>query len=276
MAKKIKQNTVKKDSPNGLETLIYSPSGVHTGDSFQIATTSLLDYLIQSYGTCTLAELGYLHMNYVSYVDNKVDFKICFLAELASPYNADRRGMVINPNFHIFENFMCVGDVRRSCTVETMTVPEYDIIMNENGHEEIVINSDKKHGYAVEVLVFHANIPLTVGALNGLNVMDPNFSVRYQTATVDLGKEEESIVNSGDYDAEMPVYILVRYDPKASGFDPSRSVEYLLKEAEYRDRIDEEIDNVRKDKDGTRKKEKKKFKKNMNALSNKPKEKGGF
>lgn len=211
----------------------YSPVG--SGNEFQKKITQLMSEVIEARGDTTLAEMGYLHMNMVSYVENRVELKVYFAPELATITTGAFNGAPVvkpNPALNVFKDYLFVGSLEQAIGFDTMAVPKYKIKENEYGRRYINI----KDGCTMEdseVLVLYCNLPIALAATNRIPLSDPNYDVTYQTVGAAGGKHpERKVIISVGSKQEFPVRIEATYTARGERYyDPADAVPYLIARA---------------------------------------------
>ena len=177
-------NEVYNVSNGMVVTKTYQPAGID--HNLQSAITGLMHSIAVMNSEVTLAEMGYLNMNMVSFVEDHVEVKLYFIPNLATVTERAPNGKPIshpNPKLNIFKDYMFVGDLEKAISFDTITVPKYNIDIDELGKPAIKIKSGKKTEEDQEVLVLHCNLAVVLAAINNVDMMDPNFNVSFETVT---------------------------------------------------------------------------------------------
>lgn len=230
----------KKNAENvgSIETVTYGPIGIST--KLQREITQLMHELVKLDGRVTLAELGYLHMNTITFVEDHVEVKVYFhpkLATTAKPQFNGRAKYVPNEYLNIFKDYMFVGDLADCVGYDTITVPKYKIYQDKLGRPALSIHNTKKTEDDEEVLVLKCNLALIVAAINGVDLSDPNFTVKYETvASAKKSKKSDDGESSGNIVAtvggnrkEFPISVTTTFSMPYTGYDPDQAVPYLMK-----------------------------------------------
>lgn len=217
---------------NASGTMVKQYDPIGRSKQLQEEITNLLHNIIMNNGKFTLAEIGYLHMNTVTFVRDHAEVKIYFLPELSTTKTREFGAVKVQPSpmLKVFQNYLFVGDNLDAVTsFENVTVPKYSIVNDDLGRPAIHIKDGKKHEDDVEVLVLHCNFALTMAALNGVNLTDPNFAVDYETIAGST-KGSEVVMSIGS-EKEFPIMINVRFSPNPTGYDPDQAIPFLLAKA---------------------------------------------
>ena len=231
-------NTLTKTSMNDqgtiINTTIFPPIGV--SHDLQEAITSLMHRLVMEDGTTTLAELGYLHMNSICFVNGGIEAKVYFAPELALESTtgfANYTKMVPNKKLNMFQNYLFVGNLEQAISYDTITTPKYTIEKDDADRPAIYLRN-KKTTEDKEVLVLHCNADMLLAAILDINMADPNFKIQYET----IGKGDKNnaagqIMITAGTKQEFPVRITVTStmktpDSDVAGYDPEMAVYNLL------------------------------------------------
>lgn len=215
---------------------VFDPIGVN--HELQQAITNLLHRLaMNSDPKFTLAQLGYLHMNSVCFVNDEVQAKIYFAPELAIVQTPGFGGRLVNkpsPLFAAFQNWLFVGSVEGAIEYDTATVPKYNIIIDDSRTASIYLAHNKKVFEDHEVVVLRCNPMILMAAICDINPADPSFTVTYET----IGKSDKDkdnptgaqIMISSGVNKEFPVRITVTNSSGngTTGYDPDMAVPCLL------------------------------------------------
>ena len=226
------------DSP--VRTRMFDPIGVN--HELQQGITKLLHQLAMTADPkFTLAQLGYLHMNSVCFVNGEIQAKLFFAPELAIvqvPGFGGRLTNSPNPLFDTFQNWLYVGPAKGAIEYDTTTVPKYSIETDDLGKPSISLTKGKKVFEDHEVVVLRCNPMMLMAALCDINMSDPSFKVEYET----IGKSDKDkdnptgaqIMISAGVNKEFPVRIKVTssYDEVYTGFDPEMPIPCLLNAAQ--------------------------------------------
>ena len=196
--------------------------------------TQLLDELVRKTAKYTLAELGYLHMSTVSYVDDHVDVKVYFDAKLASVEqalpNGKRSYVPTNKLDECFQNYLYVGKAVDIASYDEADVPKYRIEEDDLGKPAIVI-SDKKSTDTSVVLVLHCNLDLVISSILDINPFSEGFEINTKTVGKYSSKKSDKhrIIIAAGANPEFPVDVEVTFNPNAiSEYDPELAIPYLV------------------------------------------------
>lgn len=212
---------------------VYEPIGVN--HELQAGVTKLLhDLAIRYTQPFTLAQLGYLHMNSICYVNGEVQAKIYFAPELAITTTTGfggRQVSVPNPKFEAFHNWLFVGSLKGAIEYDTLTVPKYHIDEDSSGQPAISITGGKKVIEDAEVVVLRCNPLCLMAAITGVSMADPNFDVSFETIGKSDKKTGSQIMISAGANQQFPVKVTVAHSTNAEYYDPDLVVPCLLDRA---------------------------------------------
>lgn len=230
-----RSTTTMNDEGHFVDHLVFQPAGCPGGLELKKLVTNLMDRIVKESGKYTLAELGYLHMNLVSYCNGQVQLKVFFAPELATSTvgnAANGNGRIVpHPALNIFNGYMFVGELEKAVTYETMTLPEYYIERDNRDQLAVYIKDGKKKVMEdAEVVVLHCNLILTIAAGLDHNLWDENYKVDIETVGKTKKKDDDVsvMIQAGAYQ-EFPVRVLVNctygYDV---GYNPDDAIPYLV------------------------------------------------
>lgn len=211
-------NDVVKLAPDGAMVRVktWEPAGSPDGNELKRDITKLLDRIVKENSKFTLAEMGYLHMNLISFCNGQVNAKIYFAPELATQtetngVNTDGK-IVPHKALEVFQNYLYVGELKNVVTFESMPVPRYDIERNERDQLAIRIKDGKKINEDGEAVVLNCNLLLLIAAVLDVNPNDPNFDVKVETVGKSKKKDRDMaiMINAGAQQ-EFPVRITAQY-----------------------------------------------------------------
>lgn len=211
-------NDVVKLAPDGAMVRVktWEPAGSPDGNELKRDITKLLDRIVKENSKYTLAEMGYLHMNLISFCNGQVNAKIYFAPELATQtetngVNTDGK-IVPHKALEVFQNYLYVGELKNAVTFESMPVPRYDIERNERDQLAIRIKDGKKINEDGEAVVLNCNLLLLIAAVLDVNPNDPNFDVNVETVGKSKKKDRDMaiMINAGAQQ-EFPVRITAQY-----------------------------------------------------------------
>lgn len=226
--------TIMNEEGKPINRLTYQPAGCPGGHLLKQTITDLMDRIIKKNGKYTLAELGYLHMNLVSYCNGQIQVKVYFAPELATStvgnaVNGNGR-IVPHPALNVFNGYMFVGDLDKAISFETMTIPMYEIERDNRDQLAIRIKDGKKKVQEdAEVVVMHCNLALVLAAAYNVSLWDENFKVEVETVGKTKKKDDDVVVmiNAGAYQ-EFPVRVKFEYSYNAEVYDPDDAIPYLV------------------------------------------------
>lgn len=211
-------NDVVKLAPDGAMVRVktWEPAGSPDGNELKRDITKLLDRIVKENSKFTLAEMGYLHMNLISFCNGQVNAKIYFAPELATQtetngVNTDGK-IVPHKALEVFQNYLYVGELKNAVTFESMPVPRYDVERNERDQLAIRIKDGKKINEDGEAVVLNCNLLLLIAAVLDVNPNDPNFDVKVETVGKSKKKDRDMaiMINAGAQQ-EFPVRITAQY-----------------------------------------------------------------
>lgn len=226
--------TIMNDEGKPISRFTYQPAGCPGGHLLKQTITDLMDRIIKMNGKYTLAELGYLHMNLVSYCNGQVQVKVYFAPELATStvgnaVNGNGR-IVPHPALNVFNGYMFVGDLDKVISFETMTIPMYEIERDNRDQLAVRIKDGKKKVQEdAEVVVMHCNLALVLAAAYNVSLWDENFKVEVETVGKTKKKDDDVVVmiNAGAYQ-EFPVRVKFEYSYDAEVYNPDDAIPYLV------------------------------------------------
>ena len=214
----------------------YEPNG--TDHRLQRRITELLDRIAQEEGKWTLAEMGYLHMNSLTYdrTTGRVNLKVFFDVHYATRPKQDsangRKQVVPVNELNAFEKRLFVGPLMGAVSIEKIMAPKSKMIEDEMGRASIRFKDDAKF-VETTALVLNCNLPITMAALHDINLGDPLFSVKCSTVGKGGSSKEKTIISSGNaHDIPVKVTVtcgqIVGEDGESLGFDPEDCQTFLL------------------------------------------------
>ena len=168
---KMYMNDVVKLAPDGAMVRVktWEPAGSPDGNELKRDITKLLDQIVKENSKFTLAEMGYLHMNLISFCNGQVNAKIYFAPELATQTETNgvnTNGKIVpHKALEVFQNYLYVGELKNAVTFESMPVPRYDIERNERDQLTIRIKDGKKINEDGEAVVLNCNLLLLIAAV---------------------------------------------------------------------------------------------------------------
>ena len=238
---KMYMNDVVKLAPDGAMVRVktWEPAGSPDGNELKRDITKLLDQIVKENSKFTLAEMGYLHMNLISFCNGQVNAKIYFAPELATQTETNgvnTNGKIVpNKALEVFQNYLYVGELKNAVTFESMPVPRYDIERNERDQLTIRIKDGKKINEDGEAVVLNCNLLLLIAAVLDVNPNDPNFDVKVETVGKSKKKDRDMaiMINAGAQQ-EFPVRITAQYtviDNAGTAivpYEPDAAISFLM------------------------------------------------
>lgn len=234
-------NDVVKLAPDGamIRVKTWEPAGSPDGNELKRDITKLLDQIVKENSKFTLAEMGYLHMNLISFCNGQVNAKIYFAPELATQTETNgvnTNGKIVpHKALEVFQNYLYVGELKNAVTFESMPVPRYDIERNERDQLTIRIKDGKKINEDGEAVVLNCNLLLLIAAVLDVNPNDPNFDVKVETVGKSKKKDRDMaiMINAGAQQ-EFPVRITAQYtviDNAGTAivpYEPDAAISFLM------------------------------------------------
>ena len=234
-------NDVVKLAPDGamVSVKIWEPACSTDGNELKRDITKLLDQIVKENSKFTLAEMGYLHMNLISFCNGQVNAKIYFAPELATQTETNgvnTNGKIVpHKALEVFQNYLYVGELKNAVTFESMPVPRYDIERNERDQLTIRIKDGKKINEDGEAVVLNCNLLLLIAAVLDVNPNDPNFDVKVETVGKSKKKDRDMaiMINAGAQQ-EFPVRITAQYtviDNAGTAivpYEPDAAISFLM------------------------------------------------
>ncbi len=234
-------NDVVKLAPDGAMVRVktWEPAGSPDGNELKRDITKLLDQIVKENSKFTLAEMGYLHMNLISFCNGQVNAKIYFAPELATQTETNgvnTNGKIIpHKALEVFQNYLYVGELKNAVTFESMPVPRYDIERDERDQLAIRIKDGKKINEDGEAVVLNCNLLLLIAAVLDVNPNDPNFDVKVETVGKSKKKDRDMaiMINAGAQQ-EFPVRITAQYTVVDNAgtavvpYEPDAAIPFLM------------------------------------------------
>ena len=234
-------NDVVKLAPDGAMVRVktWEPAGSPDGNELKRDITKLLDQIVKENSKFTLAEMGYLHMNLISFCNGQVNAKIYFAPELATQTETNgvnTNGKIVpHKALEVFQNYLYVGELKNAVTFESMPVPRYDIERNERDQLTIRIKDGKKINEDGEAVVLNCNLLLLIAAVLDVNPNDPNFDVKVETVGKSKKKDRDmAIMIDAGAQQEFPVRITAQYtviDNAGTAivpYEPDAAISFLM------------------------------------------------
>ena len=216
-----------------IKKVTYMPMG--RDHALQKEITKLLYDTLAKVDTVP-SEVGYLHMNSVTFVEDHLEVKLYFTPTLATQKTTGINGAVTyapRSVFNALNGVMFIGKLSDNVSFETITVPWYKLCENPyNKTLYVNIRDDKKAREDEEVMVLHCNLSLVLAAIHDVDLMqDANFRVSYETVA-ETGKSKKDIpaqiAATVGRSNEYPVTIVVQYT-EGGQYRPESAIPYLLR-----------------------------------------------
>ena len=230
----------------------YFEMGTDETTSIQRVMTKFIHDRVMEVGKFTMAELGYLHACSLT-GDKKtgaIDLCVYFDAALATrkvvnPVNGKTLYRPVN-ELNIFANYLFTGDIMKCVTLENMLTPRVAGNTDRAGRMAISISDKKKTDYRA-VLVLHCNVALTVASILGINLLDPNFTVRCKTIQPKDESPDDIVTDEQNTTVPVGVYVMWNGANESNWFDPADAESYVaLQNASVSERKDLEKDFQKK------------------------------
>lgn len=250
----------RRDPESGdlITTVTYNPNGVD--HVLQRAITDRMHELVMAEGKFTLAELGYLHINTLTYdqTSGALMLRIYFDAHLAartfySPVNGSKSILPLE-YLNIFSGHFFYGNVNNVFSFEKIRAPEIDVYGDEAGHPSVFIHENGKFK-ETNTLVLHCNVPLALASINNISLNDPNYSFHIDNTVTKGTKKAVKAVVTDLNSREVPVGVSITFTENyGADYDPDDAEDFLRGLAT---RMVKAKDNQRKLDEKVRKKSKK-------------------
>lgn len=207
------------------------------GATFASQVSNLMHQIVKTIGKFTLAELGYLHINTLTYdqTTRALHLRVYFDARLAARVKTSTtsKTRTIHPiaELNAFKNFMFVGELEDVVTYEKIVAPKYRIIeKDELGRPSIQFKDNNKFE-ETNALVLNCNLALTAAASHNLGLLDPEFDVSCKTIGKSSKSAAKSIITTAGM-KEIPVIVTITGSAidegdEESGYDPMDAIPYL-------------------------------------------------
>ena len=210
----------------------FEPMGVN--HELQELITDLMHKIVLREGKYTLAEMGYLHMSSVAFVNDHVEVKVFFAPELSTATGSLVNGKATaepNPILNVFKNYLFVGSLDANVSFSNMRVPKYYIDRDERDQLAIRIKDKKnKNADDTEVMVLYCNLDLILAAYYDANLLDPDFNVSCETIGNSSKNNEETpgIMISMGASQEFPVRVMATIPVASDGYETTDAIPYLI------------------------------------------------
>lgn len=255
----IATTTVKMNSEgNPVQHITYAPNG--TSHALQRKISERMHELVKMEGKFTLAELGYLHINTLTYDQSTgaLNLRIYFDIRMAaravqSPTNKSK---VIVPvkELEVFKNHFYVGNLKDVVTYEKIMAPKTRVVEDELHRASLEFKDSNKY-VETDALVLNCNLAIAMASAHDISLSDDEFIVRCSTVGKGGKNAVKSIITTANM-KEVPVGVTVVHDPNVKlGYDPDDAVSYLtaMQEeqrqiAKNRDKIQQKVRKDAKDK----------------------------
>lgn len=210
----------------------FEPMGVN--HELQELITDLMHRVVLRDGKHTLAEMGYLHMSSIAFVNDHVEVKVYFAPELATVTGSKVNGKATiapNPILNVFKNYLFVGSLDANVAFANMQVPKYYIDRDARDQLAIRIKDKKnKNSDDTEVMVLYCNLDLILAAYYDVNILEPDFLASYETIGNSSKNNEETpgIMISMGASQEFPVRVKATIPVACAGYEPADAIPYLI------------------------------------------------
>lgn len=214
-----------------VDQVFFPPNG--TTHDLQQAVTKLMHQVVMAEGKITLAELGYLHINTLTYnketglLHFRVYFDVHYAARVVqSEVNAKRELRPVR-ELSVFENYLYVGSLTSAITYERILAPKTKSVEDEFGRPALRFKEDSSKIVETDALVLNCSLPIVMAAILNTSLTDPYFDVKCETVGKGGKNAIKSIVTTSN-DAEVPVSVTVTYDSTDDNYDPEEAKPYLI------------------------------------------------
>ncbi|MCM1295165.1 MAG: hypothetical protein NC311_06460 [Muribaculaceae bacterium] len=246
-----------------IDKITFPPNG--TSHDLQRKVTDLMHQIVTEYGQFTLAELGYLHINTLTYDKEKgqLYFKVYFDVHHAarvqqSDVNASRK-LVPVAELNVFQGYLFIGNLLDAITYERILAPKAKSVEDELGRAALKFKEDSSKIVETDALVLNCSLPVVMAAALGISLTDPEFKVSCETVGKGGKNAVKSIVATSN-SSEVPVSVTVTHTHgDTTPYDPDDAEPYLIG---LMDRLQKASQNQTKLKQSVRKKAKKNGEKN--------------
>ena len=225
--------TLDEKSGAMVNSVTFAPNGVD--HRLQREITDHLHQIVEADGRMTLAELGYLHINTLTYnpTSGELNLRIYFDArfasrEIKSPVNGNTETVPLN-ELNVFKNRLFVGRLEDAVDYWTIMAPKTKAIEDEKGRASIRIKDDSKL-VETKALVLDCNLATTVASMLDIDLFDPYFKITVNTKGKGARKALQSVV--ANVTADVPAALTVVYQTSDNGYNPDDAENYLRMLAE--------------------------------------------
>lgn len=236
---------------------------VCNSEALQQRITQAVYSLTEARGSCTPAQLGYLHMaNVTSTPYHGIEVKLYFATELAlDSIKKKKRVFTISSELNVFKNFFFVGPLTEVVTVEKINCPKYKIKKDDDDNEELMIR-DKMDTTEQLAVVLHCNLDLVMATIHNINLNDPNFQVETNVVNENKKKKHQVMI-MGNVTDEHSVRITVQMTEDADEqYNENDAIPYLMKLKKKQDKLSKVFDKVKDNAKGKTKEARKEAKRN--------------
>lgn len=239
--------------------------------------TDFMHRRVMEDGRVTLANLGYLHMNTIMFnlttqaIELKVYFDPRFSCRVVRDPIAMAKKILPVSELNIFSGYLFIGDVQNVITFEKIHVPKTKYLGDELKRSSLRIGT-KIAEKEESVAVMNCSFPLTMAAINGINLGDSSYK---PTIKMIAGAEKDPVsqIVPTVSSTTVPVSVAIQYsdDYEKRYYDPADVDTYMTRLSsqmgaarENRIKVEESVRNRAKKND---KKSKKGLDKSFNKYS---------
>lgn len=226
----------------------YPPNG--TDHTLQKRITDLMDTIVSQTAKFTLAELGYLHINTLTYnkiqgtINLRVYFDVHYAARAKVSETSQKREIVPVEELKVFEGYLYVGNLTDAITYERVMAPPTKAMEDELHRASLRIKDSSKY-VETDALVLNCNLPITMAAAHNHSLTDPEFRVQYATMGKGGKKAERTIITSANMD-DVPLSVTVNMSASGyTGYNPDDAIPYLTMLLENTRRMTKNRDKIR-------------------------------
>jgi len=245
---------------NPVEHITYAPNG--TSHALQRKISEFMHELVKSVGKFTLSELGYLHINTLTYnqetgaLNLRIYFDIRLAARAVQSTTNKSKMIVPVQELEIFKDYFYVGKLQDVVTYEKIMAPKTKVVEDEMHRASLQFKDSNKY-IETDVLVLNCNLAITMAAIHDISLTDQEFTVRCSTVGKGGKNAVKSIITTANM-KEVPVSVTIVHNANSggiNGYEPDDAISYLtaLQEEQYRiaknrDKVQQKVRKDAKDK----------------------------
>lgn len=263
------------NNPEGVlvSEMRFPPNG--TTHDLQLLITGLMHNRVVDVAKFTLAEIGYLHLNTLTYNKEngqlylKVYFDVHYAARPVRNETNSKMDLVPIAELNVFKNYLFVGDIRDCVTLEKIMAPKTKAVVDELERASLQFKEDSSKIVETDALVLHCSLPIAMAAAMDYSLADPCFNVSCETVGKGGKNAVKSIVTTSN-NAEVPVSVTISHTHDDEGrYDPEDAEPYLTALMDRLQRAEQNRNKLKQSVRKTAKKNDKKQSKKKNKAFNK-------